>query len=49
MYITALHPTSFKKCCTPKDDMMCGINAHMMDKMLTMVRCMKMGSKGFFK
>jgi hypothetical protein len=38
-----------QKMCTPKDDMMFGINAHMMDKILTMVRCMKMESTGFFK
>jgi hypothetical protein len=48
MYMTALLTRSSKKCCTPKDDMMCGINALMTDKILTMIRCMKMGSIGFF-
>jgi hypothetical protein len=38
-----------QKIFAPKDDMMCGINVVMMDKILTMVRCTKMGSMGLFK
>jgi hypothetical protein len=43
-----LQPTSSKKCCTPKNDMIFGIKVIMMDKILTMVRCVKIGSMGFF-
>lgn len=48
-YKTALQPASSRKCVNPKDDMIYDIIANMAVNMLTITRCMKMGSIGLLK
>jgi hypothetical protein len=48
-YLPDCHTTNIIQICSiAKDDMMSSINVEMTGKILTMVRCMKMGSMGFF-
>lgn len=48
-YKTALQPASSRKCLTPKDDTIYDIIANRIVNILTIIRCMKMGSIGLLE